>query len=240
MQLIDCSTADPWQYLAADELLLAGAEEGRIGETLRFGEIETPAVVMGVSQRWREAVHLEHCRAAGVPVLRRCSGGGAVLIGRGCLNYSLILDVSRDESLRGIHGSYGWIVPRIAEALSACGPRVVHAGLSDLAWDGRKVGGSAQKRRRRYILHHGTLLHGAFDASPMDDLLPFPTRVPDYRGARRHADFVSTLPLTADQLRAAVCHAFAVPAGAEPRDLDAAVADLVASKYGTDEWTFRR
>jgi lipoate-protein ligase A len=244
MQLIEYDSSDPRDYLAADELLLAEAEEGRMAESLRFAEIETPAVIMGVSARWAEEANRERCRAAGVPVLRRCSGGGTVLIGRGCLNYSLILDIARDPALGSIHGSYRWIVPRIAEALSAFGPRIVHAGLSDLAWGARKVGGSSQKRRMRCILHHGTLLYDAYDVSVMDELLPCPSRAPDYRAGRSHADFLTTLPLTSAQLRMAVRRAFAIPPDAAPLDLTAEmsprVADFVATKYGTREWTFRR
>ena len=46
-------------------------------------------VVVGRSSRLDEEVHLDACRAAGVPVLRRPSGGAAIVSGPGCLMYAL-------------------------------------------------------------------------------------------------------------------------------------------------------
>ena len=39
------------------------------------------------------------CQADGVPILRRSSGGGTVLLGRGCLLYSLVLSYDRSPAL---------------------------------------------------------------------------------------------------------------------------------------------
>ena len=48
-------------------------------------------VVIGRSSRTADEVDLEYCRAEGIPVLRRCSGGAAVVVGPGCLMYSVVL-----------------------------------------------------------------------------------------------------------------------------------------------------
>ena len=197
---------------------------------------------MGIGAVWRDEVRGDACRAAGAPILRRCSGGGTVLVGRGCLSYSVVLDMQARPELRVPRESYRHLVPPLARALSALGPRVEHAGLSDLACGGRKVGGTAQKRKQRYLLHHGTLLFD-LDVAAMDRLLGRPPDEPSYRAGRVHSEFVANLPLMREQLEGAVRTAYGCPPG-EAVDLTArlrpGVADLVATKYGADAWTYRR
>ena len=87
-----------------------------------------------------------------MPLARRSSGGGTVLLGPGCLLYSLVLRYDRAAELRDIRKSYHWILGHVTEAL----PGVTVAGPSDLAVGGRKIGGSAQQRKRDHLLHHGS------------------------------------------------------------------------------------
>jgi lipoate-protein ligase A len=69
-----------------------------------------------------------------------------------------------------------------------------------LVVDGRKVSGNAQRRGRRALLHHGTLLY-AFDPALAERYLREPRRRPPYRATRTHAEFMGNLPLSADALR---------------------------------------
>src|SRR6202040_1238413 len=85
----------PAANLALDEALLLEAEDGRGGEVLRVWEWPTPAGVLGAGCRLAQDVDEDLCRADAVPILRRASGGGTVLLGRGCLLYSLILSYRR-------------------------------------------------------------------------------------------------------------------------------------------------
>ena len=63
--------------------------------------------------------------------------------------------------------------------------------------DGRKVSGNAQRRGRRALLHHGTLLYD-FDPGLAARYLKEPIRRPAYRSGRCHADFIGNLPLSAE------------------------------------------
>ena len=132
------------------------------------------------------------CRADRVPILRRISGGGAVVIGPGCLNYSFVFSLDRRPELRDVDRSYHLILGWVADAIGVAGVR--RAGVSDLAIGGRKIGGSAQRRGRRALLHHGTLLY-AFNVNAMDRYLKVPTRQPAYRANRSHAGFVTNAPV---------------------------------------------
>lgn len=164
---------------------------------LRFWETPVECVVLGRSGRAERDVRLAACEAGGVPILRRCSGGGAVLLGPGCLNYSLVLPIAWNPKWREVRYSVRWIMRRMRRALGLPGLRC--AGDSDLVLDGRKVSGNAQRRTHDAILHHGTLLYG-FDAARVERYLPAPAREPEYRGGRSHAEFLGNLPLSRDEI----------------------------------------
>src|ERR671937_1831087 len=105
MRLLDLTLPALADNLALDEALLLEAEAGRGGEVLRLWEWPTPGVVLGSGCRLAEDVHEAACRADGVPVLRRASGGGTVLLAAGCLLYSLVLSYERYAELQDITAS---------------------------------------------------------------------------------------------------------------------------------------
>ena len=92
MKLLDLTLETPAANLALDEALLETADEGAdAGEVLRIWESPQPLVVVGRASRVADEVDEASCRAQGIPVLRRCSGGAAVVVGPGCLMYALVL-----------------------------------------------------------------------------------------------------------------------------------------------------
>lgn len=200
MRLLDLTLPTAAENLALDEALLLEAEAGRGGEVLRFWEWPRPAVVLGSGGVLRDDVKEETCLDDGVPILRRSSGGGTVLLGHGCLCYSLVLSCNHAPELSAIRPSYCYILARVAEALADLSPRIDIAGTSDLTCDGRKLSGNAQQRKRHYLLHHGTLLHD-FDLSLFTRYLKMPARQPEYRAGREHAEFVQNLACAANTLR---------------------------------------
>ena len=132
-------------------------------------------------------------------VLRRFSGGGAVVLG------SRLSELRRRAVACFVAGAGGRrrqlsVHPgtnrRSAWLSRACSV----AGQTDLALNGRKVSGNAQRRGRRALIHHGTLLYG-FDPTLATRFLKEPARQPAYRAARRHADFIGNLPLSAETIQ---------------------------------------
>src|SRR5450432_4760006 len=91
MKLLDLSLPTPAENLACDEALLDWGEEESGGEILRFWEPREYFVVVGYANKVSSEANVPACGAEGIPILRRCSGGGTVLQGPGCLNYSLAL-----------------------------------------------------------------------------------------------------------------------------------------------------
>lgn len=236
MDFLDLTLGDVASDVALDEALLLDAEAGQGGEVLRVWERPTAAVVLGSGCKLHDDVDVAACQADGVPIVRRSSGGGTVLLGRGCLCYSLVLSFGRGEALAGIAPSYRWILGRVIDALGVDG--VVQAGISDLATGGRKFSGNAQQRKRHHLLHHGTILY-SMDLTPVSRYLRLPERQPDYRERRDHEAFICN----ADVSRARLVTGLRATWDARTERASwpqEEVRRLVGEKYGTAEWTTRR
>jgi lipoate-protein ligase A len=201
MKYLELTCADPARDLACDEALLETFEAERCDDgLLRIWQPDRYFVVLGHSNRVNGEVNVAACTAGGVPILRRTSGGGAVVQGPGCLNYSLILD-SAAHKVPSIRSAFGYVLERHRQWIAELTHFAVSvAGVSDLTVDGRKFSGNAQYRKARYVLVHGTFLL-AFELSLMDRYLFLPTRQPAYRENRPHVEFVSNLNVEGQVLR---------------------------------------
>lgn len=199
LEFLDLTLADAAANLALDEALLLEAEAEEGGEVLRLWEWTHPAVVLGAGCVLNEDVNEAACQAADVPILRRGSGGGTVLLGAGCLCFSLVLAYGRNPALQDVNASYRYLLQQLVEGLRDILPGITLAGTSDLTQEGWKFSGNAQQRKRSHLLHHGTLLY-AFDLDQVERFLNVPRRQPDYRQQRGHRQFLRNLPITREAL----------------------------------------
>lgn len=208
MHCFDLPVATPAEYLAWDDAFLDEVDEGG-GEILWFWESPVPFVVVGYGQQVAREVHVSQCAERGIPILRRCSGGGAVVQGPGCLNYGLALRLGEGGALSTISGANQFILSRVVRALSPLlGGAVSVEGHTDLVRRGpddvvRKFSGNAQRRKRHALLFHGTVLLD-MDLSQITALLPPPSSEPAYRGKRPHDGFVINTGLSREAVRAAL------------------------------------
>src|SRR4051812_9007384 len=101
MRCLDLTLGSAAENLALDEALLVRAEDGG-PEVLRLWEWPAPAVVLGSGCKLAEDVDEAACGEDGVPILRRSSGGGTVLLGAGCLCFSVVLSYERNFALTEI------------------------------------------------------------------------------------------------------------------------------------------
>lgn len=240
---LEFTAATVAEDLAWDEALLEAVAAGSLPPVLRFWERPDYAVVLGANGSVAIDVDADACRADGVPLARRSSGGGTVVLGPGCLLFSLALPFSLDPALRDVTRSYRLILGRIAAALATPADGTPgEQGTSDLTLGLWKVSGNAQQRKADAVLHHGTLLLD-FDLSRVSRYLRPPERQPAYRADRPHGAFVRNLPLTAAEARRRLREAWAVTGEADiggRDDLRGRVAELVAEKYGDGAWVGRR
>ncbi len=244
--------------LALDEALLdyveqtAAAREADLGEGaappefLRLWEARRTAVVLGRSSSLDGEADLPACRAAGVEVLRRTSGGAAVVVGPGCLMYSVVLAYHNHPQLRAIDEAHRYVLRHVVEGVRELAAGAGIRGTSDLAvatpaTSERKFSGNALRCRREALLYHGTLLYD-FPLAQIGTLLRTPPRQPDYRAGRAHGDFVMNLPAARAAIEQGVAGAFRAEAELPSTLREQLLAEarrLADEKFATSEWTSR-
>jgi len=256
MKLLDLTLPTPAENLACDETLLDLFEKQGGAGVLRFWEPADYFVVVGYGNYVDKEVNVVACEADGIPIFRRCSGGGTVLQGPGCLNYSLVAHCDESGPLHSITSANRFTMERNREAIERAllkkdqslltsAPTILVRGHTDLALVTRhpslvtslKFSGNAQRRKKRFLLFHGTFLLN-FDIPLIGEYLRMPSKEPDYRKGRSHADFLINLDLRANAVKRALCEAWNAHEefGFVPRE---AVALLARDKYVTKEWNFK-
>jgi lipoyl(octanoyl) transferase len=167
------SAADGATNMAVDEAILTAVVEGLSPSTLRFYAWSPPCLSVGRNQPLAD-VDLSACRRAGVDVVRRPTGGGAILHADE-LTYSVALLQSDPRATGDVVESYRRLSEGLlaglhclgVEAVQAVGQRERTADRTAICFEtpsayeitagGRKLVGSAQWRARGGMLQHGTL-----------------------------------------------------------------------------------
>ena len=204
---------------------------------MRLWEPEQTFVVVGRSSHIAQEVDLAACRRDGVAVLRRASGGAAIVGGRGCLMYAVVLSHQSHRELRSVDAAHRHVLGTLTDGLGQFSAGIARRGVSDLAVGERKFSGNSLRVKRTHLLYHGTLLYD-FPLEAIGRYLIEPPRQPDYRHRRPHAAFVTNLAASRQALERAVIEAW--DANEERRDWPAGrVAELVAGKYACETWNLR-
>ena len=255
MRHLDLTLPSPAENLACDEVLLDWCESGEGPECLRFWESPVPFVVVGYANKVETEVNVTACEARKIPILRRCSGGGTVVQGPGCVNYSLVLPITKDGPLHSIAVANQFIMRRNRAAIDSvgrvtpCAPHdggrttarptnaIAIRGHTDLAIGEKKFSGNSQRRRKHFLLFHGTFLLN-FDLALIGDLLLIPSKEPDYRESRKHADFLTNINVSAEQVKAALQQAWDAKSLLTNPPLKI-IKSLAREKYLTNEWNFK-
>jgi lipoate-protein ligase A len=246
MNLFDSTFPSPEENLACDEALLDFYEEHGTGGALRFWEPQNHFVVVGYGNHVASEVYIAACEADRIPILRRCSGGGTVLQGPGCLNYSLILKIEERRPLATIGSANRFIMERNRAALESKfkiqNSKIQTAGHTDLVVESAsgkslKFSGNSQRRKKHFLLFHGTFLLN-FNIALVEKYLRTPSKEPAYRTGRSHANFLTNLNLPADTVRQALRSVWKAADSLEKLPCDA-LALLVRDKYVTKEWNFK-
>ena len=177
---LDTGPASGADNMAMDEKLLAEAVQGNAVPVLRFYTWDPPAVSLGRFQDEATSVDLAACRKHGIDVVRRVTGGRAVLH-RHELTYSVISPSDNDLFPNDVLGTYKVLAAGLlaglarlgvsAEMVSPTGDRAEMVKrnpkepscFSSPSWyeilaNGRKIAGSAQRRLAGAFLQHGSIL----------------------------------------------------------------------------------
>lgn len=263
MSFLSPTTHLPARVLAwAEHLALKG-----VTEVVAYGWLpaQTTAVV-GLSQEVEKELQMAVLAADKVPVLRRASGGGAVILCPGVYCFGILAPPTAIGDDHRIHAAFRCLTAPLIEACQDWGVSARIAGISDLAAPVcsvtigndnvspplTKIAGCAQLRKRHAILVHGSLLVAA-DTDCFERYLRFPSAVPDYRAARSHANFCGTLKSLVQTKGREVptcanihtsfgekCAARGWRLSDPPAVLPTEAKVLLTDKYESEDWNLRR
>lgn len=255
--------------MALDEVLLQKVQAGLSPPVVRLYRWQNPTLSLGFSQRKAQQYNLQACHQQGVEVVRRLTGGRAVLHDAE-LTYAVI--ASHQGPFNGtISGSYQYIAQVLLDALNSIG---LHAKIAarhggggttsqveqsacftapaqfEILCEGKKICGSSQKRTRQGFLQHGSL--------PLDmnlfqlfSLLNTDLGLNSAAGVQRLAKKIGWInrfcqpPCTSEQLEEALINAFLrkwpVDFVEQALTLDELqlAADLVESRYRCLDWPLK-
>lgn len=177
--------------MAADLALLRSCEEGKSPPTIRLYGWIRPALSIGRSQDPSREVDLERCRKLGIPVVRRPTGGKAILHNNE-ITYCVAVPAGHPGFPGSIRGNLETIGRALLPGLKNLGVQNAVLNYGDnngeganispacfasvnrfeILADGKKLVGSAAKKTRRAFLQHGSILID-FDPETFNSALRF-------------------------------------------------------------------
>lgn len=144
------------------------------------------AIVMGISGKIEELVDEKKLKQHPVPVIRRFSGGGTVVVDENTIFITLISNVNDFDTKPYPQPIMEWTAQLYRAIIPEFSLQKQDYAINDL-----KFGGNAQSITRDRWLHHSSLLWD-FDDTKMS-LLQMPNKQPEYRQHRSHKDFLCRL-----------------------------------------------
>ncbi len=144
-----------------------------------------PTVVMGISGKADLLIHLDQLSPS-IPIIRRHSGGGTVIVDEETLFLSFICNKNFHPFLPYPEPILRWVESLLAPVTP--GLKLIE---NDFVIGEKKCGGNALYiRKDRWLVHTSFLWD--YDSSKME-LLKLPPKMPTYRAGRKHEKFICKL-----------------------------------------------
>jgi lipoate-protein ligase A len=246
-QLVHGDAYPPTLQLALDQVLTEEVGAGRRKPTLRMWEWNEPAVVIGSFQSVKNEVDLENAQKYGFQVVRRISGGGAMLMDAGTIiTYSIY---APSELVHGMSfaDSYAFLDEWAITGLKKLGIDAYYQPLNDIASSKGKIGGAAQKRiGAGAVLHHVTMSYD-MDGDKMVQILRIGREKMSDKGTKSAAKRVDPLRsqtgLPREEIIGSLKQTFRELYGATDGEITQDELEkaqrLVDEKFSTEEWLYR-
>jgi lipoate-protein ligase A len=147
-----------------------------------------PAIVMGISGKIESQICTKRLQENPIPVIRRFSGGGTVVVDEQTLFVTFICRSDALPILPFPKPVMKWTAEIYRPLFPA---ETFNLIAQDYVLKKKKWGGNAQAIIKNRWLHHSSILWDFH--LPMMDYLLIPPKMPDYRSGRSHADFLCSL-----------------------------------------------
>lgn len=256
-RLLITEATDGATNMAIDEALWRGRQAGISPPTLRFFAWAPPTVSLGYGQPLNADVDLVACRALGVGLVRRPTGGSAIYHDgpERELTYSVVASAEDLGLSSDLLETYRWIGTALLRGLNGLGAGAelvpvmgsdgpipafcfARTGRYEIEVGGRKLVGSAQRRQGPCFLQHGSVLLGV-DGSRLRTV--FPTTMDPLSTMTTLEQALGRRPRweeVAEALAAAfeVEHGLSLKSDGFTADELARVEDLIRTRYATDGW----
>ncbi|MEF8832302.1 MAG: biotin/lipoate A/B protein ligase family protein [Candidatus Thermoplasmatota archaeon] len=179
----------PERQMAIDEAILRSFDRGNCIPTFRFFRFKPSAITLGYSQSIDETIDVQTCEDYDIPYVRRITGGGTVFHDYGGeITYSVVT-----EKIEGdIEESFRELLEPIMETLKEFGLEPKFKPYNDILVNQKKISGSAQRRGKKGLLQHGTLMF-ATDLEKLAEILKIDHEKLEEKGAESFLDLVTTI-----------------------------------------------
>jgi len=181
--------AGPERQMAIDEAILRSFDRGNCIPTFRFFRFKPSSITLGYSQSVEKTIDIEICKNYDIPYVRRITGGGTVFHDyEGEITYSVVT-----EKIEGdIEESFRELLVPIMETLEEFGLEPEFKPYNDVLVNKKKISGSAQRRGKKGLLQHGTLMF-ATDLEKLAEILKIDEEKLKEKGAGSFLDLVTTI-----------------------------------------------
>jgi lipoate-protein ligase A len=249
-RLLRTGFQDAFTNMSIDESIMIHVAQGKSPPTIRLYGWEPHAVSIGYFQGLEEEVDLAKCQKLGVDHIRRITGGGAVFHEKE-VTYSLAIHQDNPLIPENVLESYKVICGGIVQGLRELEISAEFVPLNDIIVDGKKISGSAQTRRQRAILQHGTLLLEC-DVEKMFSVLKVPSEklrdklITDVKQRVTSVKDISLKEIAFDEVCVALAKGFEISLNSvlEPGELsetEISLADEIKrDRYSNPDWNNRR
>lgn len=246
-RLIREPARSPLMHMALDQVLAEEVAAGRRPPTLRFWEWAAPSVIIGSFQSVRNEVDVPTAERYGIEVVRRITGGGAMFVEPGnTVTYSLYAPSSLVAGM-SFAASYAFLDDWVLEVLRELGLNVWYQPLNDIASDGGKIGGAAQKRvSAGSVLHHVTMSYDV-DAEKLGQVLRVGGVKLSDKGVGSVVKRVDPLrrqtglerQVVIDRLEKGFRSRYGLLDDGVTEDEQSRAEELISEKFATEEWFHR-
>jgi lipoate-protein ligase A len=192
-RVVDTGVREGRFNIAVDQAMIELHQAGRIADTFRFMRFP-PTALIGRHQALSQEVDLAHCRAHGIGIVRRITGGGAIYLDEGQLGWGLVFRRSAlgSASLPEVARD---VCVAVAAGLRKLGVEARYRPRNDIEVDGRKISGTGGFFDGDTLIYQGTVLVDMDPAAMVAAL-----RVPRAKLEKRQLDSAAQRVVTLREL----------------------------------------